>query len=169
LAIREENMRGFKWMKELSDLLGQYEAEREHYPTLESFAPRLVTFFDEYADRFAKEQASLDTRRPKVVSIAPPNGSTNVDANLQTIEVVFDRPMRDGSWSMCGAGPHHPETVDKPHYEADHKTWKVAVKLKPDWDYEFWLNAGQYQGFQSEDGVPLQSVQVSFTTAPNPR
>jgi hypothetical protein len=38
------------------------------------------------------------------------------------------------------------------------------VKLKPDWDYEFWLNRGQFQSFQSAEGVPLESVHVTFRT-----
>jgi hypothetical protein len=67
---------------------------------------------------------------------------------------------------MCGSGPHYPETVGKPHYDAKRTIWSVQVKLKPDWDYEFWLNAGQYQSFQSEEGVPLKSVPVKFRTAP---
>lgn len=164
--IREQKGLGFQWMQELSSLLGQYEAERGHFPTLESFSPRLVAFFKDYATNFSKEQAALEAKRPKVVSLAPANGATNVNANLKSIQVIFDRPMRDGGWAMCGGGPHYPETVGKPHYDAQRRTWTVSVKLKPDWDYEFWLNAGQYQSFQSEEGVPLKSVPVKFRTGP---
>lgn len=48
-AIQAEKQNGFLWMQELSDLLGNYEAHREKYPTLDDFSPRLVTFFDETA------------------------------------------------------------------------------------------------------------------------
>jgi hypothetical protein len=164
--IREQKRRGFPWMQDLSDLLGQYETQRDRYPTLESFSPRLVAFFRDYASDFSKEQGALDAKRPKVVSLVPPNGATNVDAGLKAVQVVFDRPMRDGSWSMCGGGPNYPETVGKPHYDTQRTTWSIPVKLKPDWDYEFWLNSGQYQSFQSEKGVPLKSVSVRFRTGP---
>ena len=153
-------------MQDLSDLLGQYEVERGPYPTLESFSPRLVAFFGQYASTFAREQAAMEAKRPKVVTLVPANGATNVDAGLKVIQVVFDRPMRDKSWAMCGSGPHYPETLGKPHYDEQRKTWTVAVKLKPDWDYEFRLNAGQYQSFQSEEGVALKSVAVTFRTGP---
>jgi hypothetical protein len=44
-AIQGEKGNGFLWMPEMSDLLGEYEAHRGQYPTLEDFAPRLVAFF----------------------------------------------------------------------------------------------------------------------------
>ncbi|MHC1767431.1 MAG: DUF4932 domain-containing protein [Verrucomicrobiia bacterium] len=162
--ISEQQTRGFEWMKELSGLLGQYESERDHYPTLQSFSPRLVTFFRDYAGKFQRKHRELDASRPKVVSIVPANGAADVDPGTRAIQVVFDRPMRGGSWSMCGGGPKFPEPTDKPNYDKSRTTWTVKVNLKPDWEYEFWLNSGQYQSFQSEDGVPLESVHVTFKT-----
>lgn len=47
--IRAQQERGFQWMRELSALLGQYEASRAHFDTLESFSPRLAEFFQNYA------------------------------------------------------------------------------------------------------------------------
>ncbi len=162
--IREQQARGFSWMKELSGLLGQYEAERDRYPTLESFAPRLVAFFRDYAGHFQNQQRELEARRPQVVSIVPANGAAEVNPGTSVIQVVFDRPMRDRSWSMCGGGPNFPEPTDKPSYDKSRTTWTAKVKLKPNWDYEFWLNRGPYQSFQSEEGVPLESVHVTFRT-----
>lgn len=40
--------RGFHWTKELSELLGQYETQREKYKTLEDFMPEIVKFFQNY-------------------------------------------------------------------------------------------------------------------------
>ena len=164
--ISEEQTRGFEWMKDLADLLGQYEAERDHYLTLESFSPRLAGFFREYAGDFQKKHRELEANRPKVVSIVPANGAADVDPGTSLIQVVFDRPMRDRSWSMCGGGPNFPEGTGKPSYDKSRTTWTVPVKLKPEWDYEFWLNSGQYQSFQSQEGVPLESVHVTFRTGP---
>lgn len=162
--ISAQQARGFSWMKELSALLGQYEAERDRYPTLESFAPRLVGFFRDYAGSFQKQQRELEAGRPKVVSIVPANGAAEVNPGTGTIQVVFDRPMRDRSWSMCGGGPNFPAPTDKPSYDKSRTTWTAKVKLKPNWAYEFWLNSGQYRSFQSEEGVPLESVHVTFRT-----
>lgn len=164
-AAQSEASRGFAWTSGLSKLLGEYEAQRHKYPTLDSFAPRLVEFFTQYAEDFDKQQTALEAKRPRVVSMTPANGAEDVAPGLSEIKVVFDRPMRDRSWAMCGGGPHYPETPGKPKYDAACTTWTTPVKLKPNWSYEFWLNAGQYDSFRSAEGVPIESVHVTFKTA----
>jgi len=163
-AIQYNKQRQFVWIEELSDLLGEYETNRERYPTLDAFSPRIVAFFDGYAETFAAEQVSLDAKRPKVVSITPAAGSGDVDPGLTTIKVVFDRAMRDGSWSMVGGGPSFPELKGNSGYDATRTVWTVPVELKPAWTYRFMLNHGRFQGFRSQDGTPLAPVTVTFTT-----
>lgn len=163
-VVEYQRSRGFLWVQELSDLYGEYEASRDKYPTFEMFSPRIATFFTAYAKRFAEEQRVLASRRPKVVSLTPANGASEVDPNLVSIQVTFDRPMRDRSWSMVGGGPHFPETTGSCHYDQARITWTVPVKLKPGWDYEFQLNSLTYDSFRSEEGVPLEPVVVKFRT-----
>jgi hypothetical protein len=40
--------RGFHWTKELSELLGQYEKQRDKYRTLDDFMPEIIKFFQNY-------------------------------------------------------------------------------------------------------------------------
>lgn len=47
--IIQENTNRFYWMRDLSDLMGTYEANRSQYPDLNSFFPEIVEFFDTYA------------------------------------------------------------------------------------------------------------------------
>ncbi|MGB3860871.1 MAG: DUF4932 domain-containing protein [Candidatus Aminicenantaceae bacterium] len=47
--IVRENTNMFFWMRDLSSLLGEYEAHRGKYPNLDSFFPEIVKFFDNYA------------------------------------------------------------------------------------------------------------------------
>ena len=44
-AVASHQQRGFLWMEELSNLLAEYEAKRDQYPTLDAFSPRLIAFF----------------------------------------------------------------------------------------------------------------------------
>ncbi len=164
-AIQVEKRNGFLWMQEMSDLLGEYEAHRDRYPTLEDFSPRLVLFFAETAKNLRRLQVDLAGKRPKIVSMIPANGAQDVDPDLTVIQVVFDRPMADKSWSLVGGGPHCPETGKGAHFDAQHKTWTVPVKLKPDWSYAFMLNSQTFDAFRSEEGVPLEPVSVTFKTA----
>jgi hypothetical protein len=49
--ISEQQQCGFEWTGELSDLVGEYESARDKYPTFDSFMPRVVQFFDDYAKK----------------------------------------------------------------------------------------------------------------------
>jgi hypothetical protein len=49
--IRDQKQHGFLWMEALSKQLGDYEAHRGLYPTLDAFYPRLVSFFKNYAEQ----------------------------------------------------------------------------------------------------------------------
>jgi hypothetical protein len=156
--------KGFEWIGELSKLLEKYEKDRKRYPTLEAFMPEVVAFFDEYAEGFDKKHEALEKKRPKVVSMTPANGGTDVDPDLREMRIVFDRPMKDGNWSVVGEGPDFPELVGKPSYNKARTVLTVRVKLKPEWEYHLMLNSERFHGFQSEAGVPLEPVEVEFTT-----
>jgi hypothetical protein len=163
-AVEDRN-RGFEWIGELSKLLAdKYERDRDKYPTLDAFMPEVVAFFDKYADEFDKKHKATDQKQPKVVSMTPKNGSKEVDSDLRELRFVFDRPMTDQSWSIVGGGPQFPELVGKPSYDKARKVLTVGVKLKPGTKYRFWLNSPRFHGFKSEDGVPLESVDVNFST-----
>jgi hypothetical protein len=154
--ISQEINNKFLWIEELSCLLGDYETQRKKYPTLESFFPRIIDFFNQYAVVMKKT--------PKIVSMIPTNGAADVNPNLQSITINFDRPMRDYSWSIVGSGSHFPQINGKPYFHSKGMILSIPVKLKPGWHYEFWLNSEKYQGFVSAQGVPLVPVRVRFKT-----
>ncbi len=104
------------------------------------------------------------TGAPKVVSIVPANGATDVDPNLKAIVVTFDRPMIKGNYSICGGGPDFPEILGKPYYDREGKVLTVRVRLKPNWTYRFSLNCPSYRAFKSVQGVALEPFPVTFTT-----
>ncbi|MHC4592766.1 MAG: YhfC family glutamic-type intramembrane protease [Planctomycetota bacterium] len=50
VAIWGHKAKGFPWIGGLSKLLEEDEARRDEYPTLAAFFPRIVAFFNEYAE-----------------------------------------------------------------------------------------------------------------------
>ena len=52
-AIDYQHSRSFFWTGELVEVLAEYESNREEYPTFDSFFPRVVEFFNDYAARHA--------------------------------------------------------------------------------------------------------------------
>jgi hypothetical protein len=160
---REERGRQFAWVGELADLLAEYETGRDRYRTLDAFAPRIVKFFNEYAEKAAREPVPA---APRAVSVSPADGATDVDPGLKEIRVVFDRPMQDQSWSLVGGPPDLPEVTGRPKYDAARTTWTVPIRLQPGTAYRFMLNSDRFRAFRSADGVPLEPVTVRFKTAP---
>jgi len=158
---RIEDRRSFHWVGDLAERLAHYEQNRQQYATLDDFMPEVAAFYEQYARTFAARMA----RAPKVVSITPQNGAENVDPATDRIVVTFDRPMRDKCWAVVKTGAPFPETRGKLSFDRERKILTIPVKLKPDTRYEFWLNRGKFNSFQSEDGEPLRPVRVRFRTA----
>jgi hypothetical protein len=158
--VAEQVGRSFLWTGDLADALAAYEADRASFPTLDKFMPRVAKAFADFAARLAEESA----RMPKVTHIEPANGAADVDPALTAIVVTFDRPMMDQCWAVVGGGPHYPKTTGRPSYDETRRVLTIPVALQPSWSYEFWLNRGKFDSFQSDDGVKLRSVHVTFTT-----
>jgi hypothetical protein len=156
----EQEGRSFLWIRGLADALAAYEQQRQEYKTLDAYAPKLAAFFAEAAAKLEADMA----KKPHVTGMVPANGQQDVDPRTTAIVVTFDRPMRDQSWAVVGGGEHFPKT-GKPSYDQDRKVLTIPVELKPDWQYEFWLNRGKYDSFRSADGESLQPIRVTFRTA----
>jgi hypothetical protein len=159
---RAEADAGFPWAGDLAVLLAEYETCREAFPTLQDFGPRLVPFFERVAGEL-EEQAA---RAPRVVSIEPADGSSDVDPAVSFVRVTFDRPMRDRSWSVVGQQSELPAGAGQPSYDAERRVFTWPVELAPGRTYRLGLNGPGKQGFAAADGTPLEPLQVTFTTRP---
>ena len=102
--------RGFYWMEDLVKELDCYARQRDTCPTLESYMPRLVLAFEEYARNIELYKETFDAKRPRIVSFEGiSNGAQNVDPATQTITVHFDREMAGNGYSLTYGkkGPNH--------------------------------------------------------------
>ncbi|MBK6940738.1 MAG: DUF4932 domain-containing protein [Planctomycetes bacterium] len=154
--------RGFTWTADFAALLEEYEADRERYPDLDAFAPRIVAWFVEQAAHVKTVEAIA----PRVVSMEPANGATDVDPATTVIRVTFDRKMANGfSFVLVGAKSDFPPTAGPPAWDAARRVVTLPVKLEPGRTYRYGLNGGEFQSFQSVEGTPLVPVVVEFTTA----
>ncbi|MHC4217218.1 MAG: DUF4932 domain-containing protein [Planctomycetota bacterium] len=163
-AVDYNKARGFTWTGKLAGLLGEYERDREKYPTLDTFMPQVVKLFEQVAGRIEQEDEKAAAESPKVLWMSPANGAADVDPGLTEITVVFDRPMASGSWSVVGGGSDFPKTTGSPSYDDDRRVFTMPVTLKPGWTYRFMLNSDRFKAFRSAEGAPLEPVDVSFTT-----
>jgi hypothetical protein len=168
---------GFAWVPRLADALAEYERDRAKYPTLEAFVPRLVAFFDDYSRIAADDLRAVEAERrvrqealaaagPKVVSMSPANGATDVDASaVAEITVTFDRPMREGNFALFPvARAMLPAVKGLPRFGADGRTLTLACDLKPGVTYGLQFNSPEHMAFMDVQGNRLAPFVYRFTT-----
>ena len=151
--------RGFPWTVVLADSMRDYEADRARYATLGEWSVPLAAVLTVIAE----EEEARAAGRPHVVSISVADGADDVDPALPALVVVFDRPMRDRSWSVVGDPAEMPDG-DTPHYEEGGTRFVMPWRLSPGRSYRLGLNGGRSRAFQSAEGVPLEPVLLRFRT-----
>ncbi|MFO0829819.1 MAG: DUF4932 domain-containing protein [Phycisphaerales bacterium] len=159
----EQRATGFTWVPALASRLETYANDRQRYATLDAYMPEVAKFFDATAETIVKDAATRTERAPKLVSITPTNGANDVEPSMDTMTIVFDRPMRTTSWSFVGSKENVPEFIGNPAFSSDRKTLTAKMRLVPGHTYRFSLNAPKFQGFAAADGTPLEQVDVTFT------
>ena len=105
----------------------------------------------------------IDSFAPVVVKTVPEAGSKDVPPGEYEVKITFSKEMTDQSWSWSTAWKDSaPESLGKPHYEADHKTCVMKVKLEPGKTYGWWINGQKFHGFQDTQHHPAIPYLFTF-------
>lgn len=108
---------------------------------------------------------TVDSIAPVVVKTVPEAGSKDVSPGVTEIKIKFSKEMADQSWSWATAWKDStPQGLGKPHYEADHRTCVLKVKLEPNKTYGYWINSQRFHGFQDTQGHPAIPYLLVFQT-----
>lgn len=158
--IRAQRRAGFVWMNELAALFGDYESSRPTYPTLSSFMPRIITFFNELAPRIDSVTADFDAHRPSIISSSIKDGTADVDPATDTITVRFDRPMGAGYSIVPADGADLPTMTA---YAFDSTRTILTVHAALDANHAYGLHFTGV-GFASTDDYPLKDFVLRFHT-----
>jgi len=117
---------------------------------------------------FALQRSSaqdIDSFAPVVVKTVPEAGSKDVPPGEYEVKITFSKDMTDQSWSWSSAWQNSdPKSLDKPHYEADHRTCVMKVKLEPGKTYGWWINSQKFHGFQDTQNHPAIPYLLTFQT-----
>lgn len=154
--LRSDMKQGFLWTGDLFDLLVVYESQRNVYPVLDDFVPKIAECLSAVADS--------GYYQPTVVSIREfDNGDQQVGPDLKTITVRFDRPLDGKGYRIdCGPlGPQHYPLNEFGGYSTDNTSVTIRVELKPDFVYEMLLSGW---GFVSREGYPIRDYLIRFKT-----
>ncbi|MGX9985616.1 DUF4932 domain-containing protein [Soonwooa purpurea] len=161
---KDQMKRRFLWIPELVALLEHYQLNRKQYPTLESFYPKIVEFFQNVGNNVQTIVADYEVKLPKVKSISPDiNGKNDVDPSIKEIIVSFDKMMNASGMSINigSLGREGVPISSRPVYINDNNAMKIEVSMKPNTEYEFIFVGNR---FESVEGFPLQEYVVKFKT-----
>lgn len=151
---------GFIWIKALLNELDKYSAQRELYPTLDDYMPKLAEAYVSYA----KIVTEMDDKRPRVTSIEEfANGHQKVDASLKTITINFDRPLLGKGYSVFygSQGQGTFPKVEKIYYAKDNRAVVMEVSLEVGKEYQLVLKGDK---FKSTDGIGIDDYAINFKT-----
>ena len=114
--------------------------------------------------QFSRAQ-DMDSAAPVVVKTVPEAGTKDVPSGEYEIRITFSKEMMDNSWSFSTAWQNSdPKAVGKPHYETDHKTCVMKVKLEPGKTYGYWLNSQRFTNFKDTQGHTAVPYLLTFKT-----
>jgi hypothetical protein len=113
----------------------------------------------------SSQAQDIDSFPPVVVKTIPEAGSKDVSPGVFEVRITFSKEMADQSWSWSTAWQNSdPKSLGKPHYEADHRTCVMKVKLEPAKTYGWWLNSQRFHGFQDSQHHPAVPYLLTFKT-----
>jgi hypothetical protein len=164
--IAQERNDGFLWMPELIKALSNYELNRERYPTLQSFMSEIVILQNKLNPK--KTYKQIVNNQPLIWVENIKNGSQNVDVNIDSVVVKFNKPMYIGangsSYGKKGGKEFFPQIMGAKWNVETKKEWVMYIKLQPNKEYSISFPA---QFFYSEKGYysPKETYYLDFKTA----
>ncbi len=162
--LKQQLANGFVWMKDLVDVFGQFEAQRLTYPTLESYMPKIVNFYDSIAPKIKEYDDAYLRQCAKVISTQPfNNGDTTVNPSTKEILFNFDKRL-DGVRYFFGPGQnenlHYPKPISF-IFSNDNKTIIMKVELNPNTEYQINVYGSRMRTY---DGYSVQNYPLNFKT-----
>ena len=133
-----EKSNGFLWIDSLYNALTIYEKNRDKYLTLENFMPEIVKLQNNLNPNEIYQQ--IENSKPDILGTNIENNSQNVDYNLDSIVLYFDRRMNKGnnginSSYICATCKTPAYTDKRAKWSEDGTQWTVFVKLEPNSEY----------------------------------
>lgn len=102
---------------------------------------------------------------PRLERSEPANGDTNVKPDVGVLRLMFDRDMKQGSWTLWNSDQGQLPPLE----EGNNTPWRSSRvfelrigAMTPGTTYAIQLNSPTRQGFQAQDGTALPVTVVTF-------
>lgn len=167
--IAQQQKRGFIWMEKSVEFMNGFYENRDQYPTVKDYMPRIVEFINDVADNFGEVIAAYENLHPRILEIIPAPNST-VALNTDRIVIKFSEPMSTDSYGYGRTKEEGVLTI--PTSKGDKEFWRDDMtfvipiksnKLLPNKKYGLYLGR---DFFTSTREYPLaEDYTIIFNTS----
>ena len=158
---------GFIWLPATIKSMEEYSTNRELYPALSNYAPKIVQCINEFGSNYSEYKMAYLNSNPQVVEVSPTDLQTLVNNNGEG-KVRFSKPMMIYAYTLgmpqsVGEGyTKVPMQPDKEPYWSDETTFVFYV------DIDSWDSTAKYvielqsEGFMTSDYTHLKDNYVIY-------
>lgn len=158
---------GFIWLPATIKSMEEYSTNRELYPALSNYAPKIVQCINEFGSNYSEYKMAYLNSNPQVVEVSPTDLQTLVNNNGE-VKVRFSKPMMIYAYTLgmpqsVGEGyTKVPMQPDKEPYWSDETTFVFYV------DIDSWDSTAKYvielqsEGFMTSDYTHLKDNYVIY-------
>lgn len=158
---------GFIWLPATIKNMEEYSTNRELYPALSNYAPKIVQCINEFGSNYSEYKMAYLNSNPQVVEVSPTDLQTLVNNNGE-VKVRFSKPMMIYAYTLgmpqsVGEGyTKVPMQPDKEPYWSDETTFVFYV------DIDSWDSTAKYvielqsEGFMTSDYTHLKDNYVIY-------
>lgn len=158
---------GFIWLPATIKSMEEYCTNRELYPALSNYAPKIVQCINEFGSNYSEYKMAYLNSNPQVVEVSPTDLQTLVNNNGE-VKVRFSKPMMIYAYTLgmpqsVGEGyTKVPMQPDKEPYWRDEITFVFYVDINS-WDSTAkYVIELQSEGFMTSDYTHLKDNYVIY-------
>ena len=158
---------GFIWLPATIKSMEEYSTNRELYPALSNYAPKIVQCINEFGSNYSEYKMAYLNSNPQVVEVSPTDFQTLVNNNGE-VKVRFSKPMMIYAYTLgmpqsVGEGyTKVPMQPDKEPYWSDETTFVFYVDINS-WDsIAKYVIELQSEGFMTSDYTHLKDNYVIY-------
>ena len=158
---------GFIWLPATIKSMEEYSTNRELYPALSNYAPKIVQCINEFGSNYSEYKMAYLNSNPQVVEVSPTDLQTLVNNNGE-VKVRFSKPMMIYAYTLgmpqsVGEGyTKVPMQPDKEPYWSDETTFVFYVDINS-WDsIAKYVIELQSEGFMTSDYTHLKDNYVIY-------
>lgn len=158
---------GFIWLPATIKSMEEYSTNRELYPALSNYAPKIVQCINEFGSNYSEYKMAYLNSNPQVVEVSPTDLQTLVNNNGE-VKVRFSKPMMIYAYTLGmpqSVGEGYTKVSmqpDKEPYWSDETTFVFYV------DIDSWDSTAKYvielqsEGFMTSDYTHLKDNYVIY-------